>query len=79
MSARPNNWTPESRRRANRYLLDALAALWDAYPDQRFGQLVMNLSRTEGGFADTWEWKHGEWHERIGETAEKWRNAEIAS
>jgi len=53
--------------------------LWDAYPDQRFGQLVMNLSRTEGGFADTWEWKHGEWHERIGETAEKWRNAEIAS
>jgi hypothetical protein len=69
MSA-PNTWTPEARKAANRRLLDGLAALWDTVPDQRFGQLVMNLSRTEGGFADTWEWKHGEWLERIQELYE---------
>lgn len=79
MSARISNWTPENRRRANHRLLDAIAALWDAYPDQRFGQLVMNLSRVEGGFADTWEWKHGEWLDRIGVTAEEWQNAERPS
>jgi len=55
----------ERRIRANHHLLAALAALWDQYPDQRFGQLVMNLAREPGGFADTWEWKHGEWSERI--------------
>lgn len=60
-------WTPENRRRANRRLLDALATLWDEVPDQRFGQLVMNLSRTEDGFADTWNWSHQKWHEVMGE------------
>jgi hypothetical protein len=39
--------------------------LWDVVPDWRFGQLVMNLSRTPEGFADTWEWQHGDWRERI--------------
>jgi hypothetical protein len=34
-------------------------------PEERFGQFVMNLSREDGGFADTWEWKHGAWSERI--------------
>lgn len=73
-------WTPESRRRANRRLLDNLAALWDEVPDQRLGQLVMNLSReprgSESGFADTWEWKHGTWLARITEYAAALRTGE---
>lgn len=60
-------WTPESRKRANKSLVEAFLQLWDTDQDQRFGQLVMNLSREPGGFADTWEWNHGQWLERIGE------------
>jgi hypothetical protein len=41
-------------------------------PDQRFGQIVMNLSRIEGGFADTWEWGHGDWYRRIEEAYRGW-------
>jgi hypothetical protein len=48
-----------SRQRANRDLLTTLLVVWDQVPEQRFGQLVMNLSRERDGFADTWEWKHG--------------------
>lgn len=58
-------WTRENRIRSNHRLLDAIRALWDEVPDERFGQLVMNLSRVDGGFADTWEWGHGEWLSRI--------------
>ncbi len=65
-------WTPENRRRANRQLLDCLAALWEVVPDQRFGQLVMNLSRTDGGFADTWEWSHIQWSTRINDAYHSW-------
>jgi hypothetical protein len=60
------------RIRANEQLLDALRETWAACPEQRFGQLLMNLSRTPGGFADTWEWKHGEWYARMIEAAETW-------
>lgn len=55
----------ESRRRANHALASALLALWDMVPEERFGQFVMNLSRTDDGFADTWEWKHGAWLDAI--------------
>lgn len=58
---------------ANRRLLETLADLWDEFPDQRFGQLVMNLSRTDGGFADTWEWNHTDWRERIDRAWTAWR------
>lgn len=60
------------RALANRHLLDALAGLWATCPDQRFGQLVMNLSRVEGGFADTWEWSNARWHEEISVAYETW-------
>ena len=64
LSAAPR-WRQDDRRRANRALLDALEAVWSLCPDQRFGQLVMNLSREPGGFADTWEWKHGAWYDAL--------------
>lgn len=57
----------ENRRRANRALLKSFEALWDEYPEQRFGQLVKNLSRgpTPSGFEDIWGWKNADWSERI--------------
>jgi hypothetical protein len=68
-------WTPENRRRANHNVLVALEALWDQYPDQRFGQLVMNLSRDPGGgFHDTWEWHHQRWFDAIGDAHMEWSN-----
>lgn len=39
-------------------------------PDMRFGQLVMNLSRTPGGFADTWNWEDSAWHVRFQQYAD---------
>lgn len=36
-------------------------ALWKQYPDMRFGQLFMDLSREPGGFADTWNWEEDDW------------------
>ena len=65
-------WTPESRRLANKNLLTAFLAVWDQCPDHRFGQFVMNLSRTDEGFADTWNWSHAEWHRRLEEAARTW-------
>jgi len=79
MSERPDDlgafeprWTRENRIRANHALLDAIAAVWDEVPDQRFGQLVKNLSREPGGFADTWEWKHGAWYDRLKDAYRTW-------
>jgi hypothetical protein len=46
-------------------LIDELEALWREVPEQRFGQLLMNLARTPDGFADTWEWDAAEYHSRI--------------
>lgn len=66
----------DSRIRANHALIDALRGLWDMVPDWRFGQLVMNLSREPGGFADTWEWKHGRWYEEITDCAARVSGAE---
>ena len=48
-----------------RPFLAALGEVWERNPDQRFGQLVMNLSREPGGFADTWEWENDEWFQRM--------------
>lgn len=46
--------------------LDALAEVWSAYPDQRFGQLIINISSRGGyGFGDTWNWEDDEWLARI--------------
>jgi hypothetical protein len=61
-----------SRQLANRALVDALVSVWDTVPDQRLGQLLMNLSRVEGGFADTWEWTHRDWFARLNEAAHEW-------
>lgn len=48
--------------------LEALGTLWKKFPDWRFGQLVMNLSRDENNeFPDTWEWEEDAWLERIAE------------
>lgn len=65
----------DTRIRANRRMLEMLADLWDEYPDMRFGQIVMNLSRENGTgrFADTWEWKHGDWRERIERAWIEWK------
>lgn len=67
------SWTRENRLSANRRLLESLTALWDTVPDQRFGQLLMNLARTEGGFEDTWEWTHAQWRTRIDEAYNEWQ------
>ena len=64
--------TLDSRRRANRHLIEKLIALWDIVPEQRFGQLVMNLSREPGGLADTWEWGHADWRLRMDEAWKEW-------
>ena len=63
-------YNPESRKRANRALIEKLVSLWDIVPEQRFGQLVMNLSREPGGFADTWEWSHADWRVRKPQVSE---------
>jgi hypothetical protein len=43
--------------------MERLTELWEEFPDQRFGQLLMNLSRypegavtPDGMFQDVWEW-----------------------
>ncbi len=69
---RPAAIARDGRIRANHQMLEGLGALWDQVPDQRFGQLVMNLSSEPGGFTDTWEWKHGDWRERIEEAYRTW-------
>lgn len=62
----PQPPAPEaSRAWANRNLIAAVQAVWEMHPDWRFGQLVMNLSREPGGFADTWEWSNAQWLDRI--------------
>ncbi len=71
-------WTPENRRAANRQLVEALVAVWDRVPDQRFGQFVMNLSREPGGFADTWEWNHGTWHSKLAHAQQTWASPEVS-
>lgn len=49
-------------------VLDALRALWLEFPDYRFGQLVMNLSRNEAGIIqDPWEWEEETWLRKIAE------------
>lgn len=46
--------------------LRALEDYWLANPDQRFGQLVANLTRDENGVLhDGWLWEDGEWLRRI--------------
>lgn len=45
--------------------LPRLRELWHEHSDQRFGQLIMNLSRTPDGFADIWEWDVPEFESRI--------------
>lgn len=45
--------------------LRALESVWKQHPDQRFGQLIMNLSRDQDGFADTWEWEEDDWLARM--------------
>ena len=62
----------DNRRRANHKLLETIGAVWDEVPEQRFGQFLMNLSRIEGGFADTWEWKHGDWYTRMDAAYRTW-------
>lgn len=60
------------RRADNELVVDAIAVLWQRVPEQRFGQLVMNLSREQGGFADTWEWSNETWLRRIEEATKTW-------
>lgn len=61
------------RQRANRAVLEGLAALWDAHPDWRFGQLVMNLSRDrDGAFQDTWEWSNAYWNRKVEAEFKRW-------
>jgi hypothetical protein len=53
-------------------MLEQLAAVWDEVPYMRFGQFVMNLSRDEHGFADTWEWKLNRWYSELDEASGSW-------
>jgi hypothetical protein len=46
--------------------LRQIEAVWEREPDQRFGQLVMNITREpDGSFADPWNWENSEWSRRI--------------
>lgn len=47
--------------------LRAFGRVWKRNPDMRFGQLFMNLSREEDGFADTWKWEDDIWLDRMKE------------
>lgn len=47
------------------YFISELMVFWSEHPDWRFGQMIMNLSREFGGFADIWEWDIKEFEERI--------------
>lgn len=67
-------WQRGDRLRANARLVEGLLAVWERVPDQRFGQLVMNLAREPGGFADTWEWGHQRWWDALNEAASTWAN-----
>lgn len=51
--------------------LDVIESIWRENPDMRFGQLIMNLTRTPGGFADTWNWEDDAWFERFMRYSEK--------
>jgi len=47
--------TDDTRQMEIGLILGELEALWRAYPDQRLGQLVVNLGRTDHGVArDVW-------------------------
>ena len=50
--------------RIHRFLQE-LELFWSQYPDQRFGQLIMNISRVDGGFEDIWEWDVDEFRRRM--------------
>jgi hypothetical protein len=53
-------------------LLEALQSLWVGVPYMRFGQVIMNLARTNDGFADTWEWSCDTWIRKIEEGMRTW-------
>lgn len=63
-----------------RPFLEKLAELWEKSPDQRFGQLIMNLCRPGDGslgFLDPWEWEEDYWLKLIEEaeiTFARYRN-----
>lgn len=63
-----------------RPFLERLAELWERSPDQRFGQLIMNLCRPGDGslgFLDPWEWEEEYWEKLIEQyalTVERYRN-----
>lgn len=55
--------------------------LWEEFPDQRFGQLIMNICRDEHNllsFADPWEWEENEWRRRIEICRERMRGDPLA-
>lgn len=46
--------------------LAELGHVWKKYPDLRFGQLVMNLTRNrQGNFQDPFYWEEDEWLHRL--------------
>jgi hypothetical protein len=58
-------------RRIRKFLYK-LGDFWEEYPDLRFGQLVMNLSRENEGFADIWEWDVETFNKRINKLRREW-------
>lgn len=67
----PHFRQPEPEHVSQR-VIDALLALWTRFPTMRFGQLVMNVSRVPGGFADTWEWSNEKWLAAIADAEKSW-------
>lgn len=48
--------------------LERLGKFWKTVPDQRFGQLIMNISRNnDNSFPDTWGWEEDDWEKKIEE------------
>lgn len=72
MTAGQSSVSKAARWEDNERVIRALLALWTGVPYMRFGQLVMNLSRIEGGFADTWEWSNATWVQRIEDGMGTW-------
>lgn len=52
--------------------LTSFEALWQRYPDLRFGQLVANIADGD----DMWNWEEEDWLRRMDEVKQEWyRNA----
>lgn len=46
-------------------VIEKVRAYWKKYPDQRLGQLIMNVDRGEAGWPDIWEVEDDTFEQKI--------------